>query len=188
MEKTHKKGCYRMGTKKDCVVAYMAEHKWAADQKAQRKRYMRRLAQQSKQDKDIASKIGGMLIYNQVIEQILSDIVEMSIYYIKASIWPVAVNLDIDLDKATFGKMIEYFKQYATVEPNREQILSHLTKFNTKRNIVVHDLFDIQDLNQLAVELNTYAELADEIIGLLMEYEDQVCDNFCQLDKAKRFQ
>lgn len=177
-----------MTANKDCIVTYMAEHKWAADQKAQRKRYMCRLAQQSKYDKDIASKIGGMLIYNQVIEQILSDIIDMSLNYIKASIWPVSVSMDIELDKATFGKMIEYFKQYATIEPNRELILSHLTKFNTKRNIVVHDLFDIQDLNRLAAELNDYAELADEIIQLLMEYEDQVCENFCQLEKSKRFQ
>lgn len=177
-----------MATADNCVVTYMAEHKWAADQKSQRKRYMCRLAQQSKKDKDIASKIGGMLIYNQVIEQFLSDIIEMSIYYIKARIWPVAVSLDIDLDKATFGKMIEYFKQYATVEPNRDLILSHLTKFNTKRNQVVHDLFDIHDLNKLAIELNDYAQLADEIIDLLAEYDNQVCENFCELDRSKKFQ
>lgn len=165
----------------------MADRQWAADQKTERKRYMCRLAQQSKQDPDIASKIGGMLIYNQVIEQYLSDIITMSIYYIKARIWPVAVSLDVDLDRATFGKMIEYFKQYATVEPNREQILSYLTKFNNKRNQVVHDLFDIQDLGKLALELDEYAELADEIISLLTEYDSQVCDNFCELDRSKTF-
>lgn len=172
----------------NCVIQYMADHSWSADQKTQRKRYLCRLARQCKQDKDIASKIGGMLIYNQVIEQYLHDIIEMSIYYIKAEIWPVAVNLDIDLDKATFGKMIEYFKQFATVEPNRELILSHLGKFNTKRNQVVHDLFDIQDLKQLAVELDAYADLADEIITLLTEYDDRVCENFCELDRRVNFQ
>lgn len=171
----------------NCVVKYMADHSWSADQKTQRKRYLCHLARQCKQDTDIASKIGGMLIYNQVIEQYLHDIIEMSIYYIKAEIWPVAVNLDIDLDKATFGKMIEYFKQFATVEPNRELILSHLNKFNAKRNQVVHDLFDIQDLKQLAVELDAYADLADEIITLLTEYDDQVCENFCELDRRVNF-
>lgn len=164
-----------------CVVKY------TADQETQRKRYLCHLARQCKQDKDIASKIGGMLIYNQMIEQYLRDIIEMSIYYIKAEIWPVAVNLDIDLDKATFGKMIECFKQFATVEPNRELILSHLNKFNTKHNQVVHDLFDIQDLKQLAVELDAYADLADEIITLLTEYDDQVCENFCELDRRVNF-
>lgn len=176
-----------MSSNNSCVVKYMKERQWATDQKTERKRYMCRLARQSKTDPDIASKIGGMLIYNQVIEQFLSDIIRMSIYYIKARIWPVAVSLDIDLEKATFGKMIEYFKQYATVEPNRELILSLLTKFNTKRNQVVHDLFDINDLSRLAIELNDYAELADEIIALLTEYDNQVCENFCELDRRRSF-
>lgn len=169
------------------VVAYMTNRKWEKDQKAQRKRYLYRLARDSKNDPDIASKIGGMLIYNQVIEQFLADIVEMSIYYVKAKLWPVEVELDIDLDKATFGKVIEYFKQYATVEENREKILSHLKKFNTKRNQVVHDLFDIESLDNLAKELDEYADLADEILRLLMEYEKQVCDNFCTLDSRMDF-
>lgn len=176
-----------MASKDACVVEYMTNRKWDEDQKARRKKYLYRLAQQSKQDPDIASKIGGMLIYNQVIEQYLSDIVQMSIYYIKAEIWPVAVSLDVDLDKATIGKVIEYFTQFATVEPNRELILSHLKKFNTKRNQVVHDLFDIEDLKQLSAELDEYAELADEILRLLTEYEAQVCENFCQLDQCVDF-
>lgn len=170
-----------------CILDYIANRRWAEDQKSERKRYLYQLARQSKEDKDIASKIGGMLIYNQVIEQFLLDIVEMSIYYIKAEIWPVSVSLEIDLDKATFGKMIDHFKEFATVEPNRELILSHLRKFNTKRNEVVHDLFDIRDLNKLADELNDYADLADEIIGLLVEYDHQVCENFCVLEKKDIF-
>lgn len=169
------------------IVAYMKEHQWERDHQQERKRYMCRLARQSKQDPDIASKIGGMLIYNQVIEQYLADIITMSIFYIKAKIWPVSVSLEIDLEKATFGKMIDYFQRYATVEPNQEQILSYLTKFNAKRNQVVHDLFDIRDLDALARELNEYAQLADEIIDLLSEYDRQVCENFRQLDRSKSF-
>lgn len=169
------------------IVDYMINRKWSVDQKIERKLYMYHLAQASKSDPDIASKIGGMLIYNQVIEQFLHDIVEMSIHYIKAEIWPVSVSLDIDLEKVTFGKMIDYFKQFATVEPNRELILSYLKKFNTKRNLVVHDLFDINDLDKLADELNDYAELADEIICLLKRYDKQVCDNFSDLDARVDF-
>jgi len=170
------------------ILEYMAHRRWAVDQKNQRKRYLFRLARESKTDDDISSKIGGMLIYNQVIEQLLRDIVDMSIHFIQAEIWPVSVSLDIDTDKATFGKMIEYFKQFATIEANRELILSYLKKFNTKRNQVVHDLFDVQDLRKLAFELNDYAELADEIIDLLVEYDNNVCENFCELEKRVDFE
>lgn len=169
------------------VIAYMVSRQWTVDQNAERKRYLHRLAQQCKYDKDVASKIGGMLIYNQVIEQCMTDIVKMSIYYIKADVYPVGVDMDIDIDKVTFGKVIEYFTQFATIEPNRAQILSYLKKYNSKRNQVVHDLFDIQDLNNLARELDEYAKLADEILKLLMEYEDQVCENFDQLSKEVNF-
>lgn len=172
----------------DSIVSYMVQRKWAVDQKIQRKRYLHRLAKQSKQDPDVATKIGGMLIYNQVIEQYLKDIVHMSICYIKADLYPVSVNLEIDLDKATFGKVIEYFTQFATVEEQRELILSHLKKFNSKRNQVVHDLFDIGDMGALARQLDQYAALADEIIGLLCKYDDLVCENFSRLEQRKEFQ
>jgi hypothetical protein len=79
--------------------------------------------------------------------------------------------------------MIEYFKQFATVEPNRELIIAHLTKYNTKRNQVVHDLFDVEDFNNLGAELVEYGDLADEIIRLLDAYDDQVCANFCALEQ-----
>ena len=176
-----------MESKKSCITEYMKNQDWSADRKKGRRRYLHRLAQDSRRDPDIASKIGGMLIYNQVIEELLTGIVELSINYIKAEIWPVSVSLEVDLDKATFGKVIEYFTQFATVEPNRELILSHLKKFNIKRNQVVHDLFDIEDLSRLGEELDEYARLADEILRLLNDYEQQVCDNFCKLKKTPRY-
>jgi len=169
------------------VTEFMAKRKWVKDSKSKRRRYLYEIARRSKDDEDIAAKIGGILIYNQVIEQFLADIVEMSIYYIKAQIWPVEVELDIGLEKATFGKVIEYFKQYATVEPNRDQILVHLKKFNAKRNVVVHDLFDVENLKNLVKELDEYANLADEILLLLMEYEKQVGQNFCTLNDQMDF-
>lgn len=171
----------------DDILTYMAQRRWSVDHKCARKRYLHKLARQSKDDPDIAAKIGGMLIYNQVIEQYLQDIVDMSIHYIKAEIYPVQIHMDIEADKATFGKVIDYFTQYATIEEHRELILSHLKKFNIKRNQVVHDLFDIHDLDRLAQELDKYAALADEIIGLLAKYDDQVCENFCKLEQRVDF-
>lgn len=177
------------GTLRSCYdpqfISYLKNRKWAVYQQSKRKLFLFRVAQRSKSDPDLAGKIGGILIYNQVIEQFLVDIVEMSIYYIKAKIWPVAVSLDVELDKATFGKVIEYFRQYGTVEPNRDRILTMLKQFNTKRNQVVHDLFDVEDLHQLSRELGTYADLADDIVELLDAYDNEVCRNFSQLEKEK---
>lgn len=171
----------------DDIVVYMTQRKWTEDCRLQRRRYLCRLARQSKQDPDIASKIGGMLMWNQVVEQMLKDIVDTSIHYIKARIWPVSVELRVDLDSATFGKVIDYFRQYATLENDREEILGHLKRFNSKRNQVVHDLFDIPDLKKLGRELDEYAELAEELLKLLEKYDNQVCDNFLELEKRIDF-
>ena len=167
---------------------YIRQRKWAQDQNTDRKMYLFRVARNSAEQPDIAAKVGGILIYNQVIEQFLADIIEMSIYYIKASVLPVSVDLTVELDKATFGKMIEYFRQYAIAEVNQEQILHRLKKFNTKRNQVAHDLFDVADLELLSQELSDYGNLANEIIFMLDEYDNLVCKKFCELEKQRNFQ
>ena len=169
------------------IAEYMLQKKWLVDQKIERKRYMHRLARNSRQDPDIASKIGGMLIYNQLIEQYLSDIVYTSIQYIKAEMWPVSASLEVELDKSTFGKIIDYFQEFAIIEDSRAQILAHLKRFNTKRNQVVHDLFDIPDLHQLGRELDDYARLADEILRLLEDYDRQIDTRFQQLAQRVNF-
>lgn len=166
---------------------YIRERKWAIDQNTDRKMFLFRIAKRSTENQDFAAKIGGILIYNQVIEQFLADIIEMSIYYLKAAALPAQIHLEAELDKATFGKTIESFRQYAVITPNQEKILSYLRKFNTKRNQIVHDLFGVEDLAQLYRELTAYSELADEIILLLDEYDNQICKQFCQLEQQRDF-
>ena len=171
----------------DTIVKYMIERKWADDEKTDRKVFLWKLAQKSKEEKEVSHKIGGMLIYNQLIEEFLKDITELSVNYIKAEIWPADVCLKLDFSKMTFGKLINEFKQYATIEHNREILLNYLQKYNLKRNEVVHQLFGIEDLEKLAIELDEYALLADEIVYLLVEYDNSVCEKFCDLDERVDF-
>ena len=95
----------------DTIVKYMIERKWADDEKTDRKVFLWKLAQKSKEEKDVSHKIGGMLIYNQLIEEFLKDITKLSVNYIKAEIWPADVCLKLDFSKMTFGKLI--IDQYA---------------------------------------------------------------------------
>ena len=171
----------------DTIVKYMIERKWADDEKTDRKVFLWELAQKSKEEKEVSHKIGGMLIYNQLIEEFLKDITELSVNYIKAEIWPADVCLKLEFSKMTFGKLINEFKQYATIEHNREILLNYLQKYNLKRNEVVHHLFEIEDLEKLAIELDEYALLADEIVYLLVEYDNSVCEKFCDLDERVDF-
>lgn len=171
----------------DEIVKYMVEGKWKDDEKADRKLYLFKLAQESKSQKDISHKIGGMLIYNQVIEEFLKDIVEYSVNYIKAEIWPTDVHMKFDFSKATFGSLINYFKQYATKEYNRKYIIEELTKYKEIRNQVVHNLFNIEDFDKLSIKLDEYASVADEIVVLLIEYDSSICQKFCDLSNRVDF-
>lgn len=171
----------------DAIVKYMIERKWANDEKSDRKLLLWKLAQKSKEERELSHKIGGMLIYNQLIEEFLKDITELSVNYIKAEIWPANVSLKLDLSKMTFGRLIGEFEQYATIEPNRDLLLEYLRKYSLKRNKVVHHLFEITDLEKLAIELDEYALLADEIVYLLVEYDNSVCQKFCDLDERVDF-
>ena len=65
----------------DAIVKYMIDRKWANDEKSDRKLFLWRLAQKSKDEKEVSHKIGGMLIYNQLIEEFLKDITELSVNY-----------------------------------------------------------------------------------------------------------
>ena len=42
-------------------------------------------------------------------------------------------------------------------------------------------------MDKLAKELDEYALLADEIVFLLLEYDNSVCEKFCDLDNRVDF-
>ena len=46
----------------DTIVKYMIDRKWANDKKSDRKLFLWKLAQKSKEEKEVSHKIGGMLI------------------------------------------------------------------------------------------------------------------------------
>ena len=160
------------------IVQYMIEESWRDDKKEERKVMLFNMAREGKEKEDLASKIGAMLLYNQVIEEILKDIVQLSINYIKAEIWPSEVYMSFQFSKSTFGAIIKGFEQYATIEYNRDILLKSLDRYNKQRNEVVHNLFSVKDLNNLAKELDEYSLDAEEIIGLLLEYDGAVCEKF----------
>jgi hypothetical protein len=169
------------------VLDFMINKEWEKDYKVDRKLYLIDLAKKSFEEKDISKKIGGMLIYNQVVEQLLKEVIICSIGYIKAEIYPSSIKMEINLDKSTFGKLIEYFNQYAVKEYNRDIIEKYLKMLNEDRNKVVHKLFDIKNIDKLEKDLDNYSELAYEVIILLNEYYDQICWRLYDLDERVDF-
>ena len=173
---------------RDEVLEYMINKEWEKESKIERKYYLLEIAQNSKNSEELSNKIGGMLIFNQITEQLLKEAIICSIAYIKAEIWPTSVQFDLQISKATFGKLIEYFKQFAIKKYNREILMKYLEKLNHGRNEVVHNLFDIEDTEVLKEKLNKYDELSEEVIVLLIEYYNAICDDLYDLDNRVNFE
>lgn len=171
----------------DEVLAFMVNKDWEKDEKASRKIYLHKIARESSKNDDPAQKIGGMLIYNQIIEQLLREIVIGSIAYVKAEIWPAEVQLDFKFNKMPLGNLISSFEQYATKETNRQVIIEELRYYSEKRNAVVHKLFEISDIENLLEEIVEYDAVAEEIIGLLLQYCDDICSKFYDLENRVDF-
>lgn len=152
----------------------MKNQEWAEDYKLDRRLYLFNLAKNSFNHNDISKKVGGVLIYNQIIEQSLKEIIYCSVNYIKAEIYPSIIEMKVNLEKSTFGQLIEQFNQYAIIEPNRKIIEEYLKKLNIERNKVVHKLFEIKCIDKLENDLDAYSNLAFEVVMLLNEYYAQI--------------
>ena len=171
----------------DEVLEFMVNKEWEKDDKAERKIYLLSIARKSSESSDVAQKIGGMLIYNQIIEQLLREIIVASISYIKAEIWPMQISLNINLGKMTMGNLTACFEQNAIKERNCKVIIKHLKEYTQKRNAVVHNLFGLPDIETLSEEIDEYDVLAEKIILLLLEYYNEICMHFYDLDRRVEF-
>lgn len=173
---------------KDEVLEYMVNKEWTKESKIEGKLYLFRMAQESIKSDKLQNKIGGVLIINQVIEQLLREIIIASLSYVRAEIWPTNIELNIQTSKATFGKLIEYFKKFAIKKYNREVLIKDLEELNINRNKLVHNLFDIKDESNLKKELEKYEEISDELIQLLFEYYNAISEELFDLDDRVEFE
>lgn len=172
---------------KDEVLEYMKNKEWTKENKIESKKYLVRMAQSNMKSKKLENKIGGVLILNQIIEQLLKEVIISSIAYIKAEIWPSEVELSIQISKATLGKLIDFFKKFAIKKCNREVLINLLEKLLIYRNKLVHNLFDLKDEKNICEELIEYDNLSESIIELLIEYYNEISEQLFELDKRVNF-
>lgn len=172
---------------KDEVLEYMKNKEWTKESKIESKMNLVRMAQSNMKSNKLENKIGGVLILNQIIEQLLREVIISSIAYIKAEIWPSEVELTIQTSKATLGKLIDFFKKFAIKKYNREVLIDLLEKLLIYRNKLVHNLFDLKDEKSICKELIEYDNLSESVIELLIEYYNAISEQLLELDKRVNF-
>lgn len=156
------------------IREHIENREWTYDSKEEKKNYYFKIAEKCSKSEKIEDLVSGTLIYNQLIEQSLIEAIVLSIVYVKTKMWPNKIEFNIDFEKATFGKQIEYFEKFAVEEVNRDVIIRYLKDILKIRNKVIHRLFDIKNFNK---ELEDYFGKAHELFMLLIQYYNDIAEH-----------
>lgn len=156
------------------IREHIKNREWTCDPKEEKKFYYFKIAEKCSKSDKVEDLVSGTLIYNQLIEQSLAETIILSIIYVKAKTWPKKITFDLNFDKATFGKQIEYFEKFAIEEANRDVIIKYLKDVLKVRNKVIHRLFDIENFNK---ELEEYYGKTNELFILLIQYYNDISEH-----------
>ena len=136
----------------------------------------------------ISRKIGGLLLWQQVIEQFLKEIIQISLTYVKAEIWPTKIDFKIDYDKKTFGQIIDMYKNYSVDYEDRPKIIGFLKTINDNRRMVTHKMFNVENLEELENLFESSYDIHEELLHLLLDHYILIGDNLEELNDRVDFE
>lgn len=166
------------------ILEMMSNPTWWFDKQKKRKLELLRSARRVRKTSSISAKMGGVLIWQQVLEQFLKEIILTSISYIKAEIWPTKIDFKVDLDRKTFGQLINDYENFSLDYKDKNKILTKLRFVNDNRNKIVHKLFNIDNMIDLEDYFKSNFKTYEELLPLIL---DHYCDiGECLEDLTKR--
>lgn len=157
------------------IFLMMNTKEWWIDKFKSRKIELLRPARRVHFNSSISQKMGAMLIWQQVIEQFLKEIIQISISYIKAEIWPTKVDLKVDLNEKTFGCIINSYDTFSIDFKDKQYIIDILKKINKNRNKIVHRIFEIEQLEGLEEYFKYNFNNYQSLLELLIDHYIYIC-------------
>ena len=155
----------------------MNNKEWWIDKFKARKIELLRDSRRISSTSSFTRKVGGLLLWQQVIEQFLKEIIQISITYIKAEIWPAKVDLKINYDTKAFGQIIQLYKNYSIDYEDMPEIIGYLNQINNNRNKIVHKMFEVEDLNSLEDSFEESYNIHEDLLQLLLDHYILIGDN-----------
>lgn len=165
------------------IFESMKDKKWWIDKFKTRKLELIKSSRKIHSSSSISQKIGGILLWQQVIEQFLKEIVQISLTYVKAEIWPIKVDFKVDYDKKTFGQIIEIYTNYSVDYEDRPKIIEQLKIINKNRNLIVHKMFEVENLDDLEELFESSYDSHEGLLQLLLDHYILVANNLESLEK-----
>lgn len=124
-----------------------------------------RIANDQFDTKTVGGSLSSILIFQQIIEQYLINLIKMSNLLIQAKIWPNRINL-VTNEKQMFGKILEEHKRIIDYT-NKNELLKKCNEFNSIRIQFVHHL----------LKFKTDKEII-EYTGPIKDKFFEICDLF----------
>lgn len=152
------------------IFESMKNKDWWIDKLKARKIELIKSCRRINSNSSISRKIGGLLLWQQVIEQFLKEINQISITYVKSEIWPTKIDLKIDYERKTFGQVIDIYKNYSIDYEDRPKIISLLKTINDNRRTITHKMFEVEDLEDLENVFESSYEIHEELLQLLLDH------------------
>ncbi|MFY0645006.1 MAG: hypothetical protein JXR19_11110 [Bacteroidia bacterium] len=115
----------------------------------------------------VEGRLSSVLIYHQIVEEFLLNLVKLSNLYVQAEIWPNRLYLKID-DKLMFGQILKEHEKTIDFE-RKEELLLKCSKFNQTRIKYVHKLLKFKTNEQIISEAGKIHDDFHEITELYLE-------------------
>ena len=170
------------------IFVSMKNKDWWIDEFKARKIELISSCRRINSNSSMSRKIGGLLLWQQVIEQFLKEIIQISLTYVKAEIWPTKIDFKIDYDKKTFGQILDMYKNYSVDYEDRPKIIGFLKTINDNRRMVTHKMFNVEDLEELENLFESSYDIHEELLQLLLDHYILIGDNLEELNDRVDFE
>jgi len=114
---------------------------------------------------NIAGCISATIIYQQVTEQLLINLLGLSEFIVQLSVYPSEIQLK-PKSEITFGQLIEEFNRLSIDYPRKSELVGGCKKFNEVRRFIAHKLSTENDENQIITRTLEVQSMYDGIFDL----------------------
>jgi hypothetical protein len=132
-----------------------------------------RLAVRSLSRRTTDADVTAIVIFHQLVEQMLRVLIEDSRFLVALSILPYEIVFR-DRDRQTFGQVLQALRDGAEFK-RKDRLITLAEELNTIRNGVAHKLLQKGSLRGLRTDAKKARRLSDRIFAIYDDAHDEYC-------------
>lgn len=157
---------------RELVERIKDNHKWPEFDRPDFLNELNFLADDAVSKKTIEGYLAGLLIYQQLAEEMIKVLLKDHEFYIQLSVFPAEIRFS-DKSKTMCGRVIEDLKNTITLDESKYELIGLVNKLNQIRIEIVHGLTKITDLKQIETKVLKAKHLFDEFFEKFNEEHDR---------------